>query len=80
MGAIINTMRTDLTYVKEDLGIESWYDDNNNCIYRRYPNGTEICNTYDSNNNIIRSKNSMGYSIIFQYDSNGDLIDEIIMK
>ena len=42
------------------------YDENNNLIYRKYPNNFEY--KYNENNKMIYQKNSNGYEIWYKYD------------
>ena len=50
------------------------YDKNNNLIYCKYSNGTELWREFDKNNNFIHHKNSNGFEFWREYDKNNNLI------
>jgi len=50
------------------------YDKNNNLIYCKYSNGTELWREFDKNNNFIHHKNSNGFEFWYKYDENNKKI------
>ena len=52
------------------------YDENNNLIHIKYPNGVESWRKFDKNNNLIHFKDSYDNEIWRKYDENNNLIHD----
>ena len=50
------------------------YDDSNNLIYYKSPDGYELWNEYDENGNLIHYKDSDGDERWWDYDENNNCI------
>jgi len=65
-----------MSWIRENINCEIEYDEKDNLIYKRYPNGDEYYYKYDERDNLIHEKNPDGDEYFYEYDERDNLIHE----